>query len=226
MYYALRYYFFVVICGAHIYGFRTSIKLSNTQIHDEIKYTREHISRADLASAICPARVDCCIQSSFLDTVLAPRERCHTAHAARCAVPEREPMCYETQSQNLTQRKRWQIAHHTHFFHSSSLSLVEYTSLVTHAALEVAVDRRVVATHQLRLHMRHRPAVRSSAMAHMGHAPHPSTPTCSLRPRPTRLASVTPRLLVLLPTMQWPRSHRVADQAPKRVHADGVPRVP
>ena len=47
-----------------------------------------------------------------------------------------------------------------------SLSLVEYTSLVTHAALEVAVDRRVVATHQLRLHMRLRPAIRSSAMAH------------------------------------------------------------
>ena len=72
-------------------------------------------------------------------------------------------------------------SHITHTFHSSSLSLVEYTSLVTHAALEVAVDRRVVATHQLRLHTvcaSDPPCAR--AQWHMGHAPHPSTPTCSL----------------------------------------------
>ena len=87
-------------------------------------------------------------------------------------------MCYETQSQNLTQRKRWQIAHHTHFFHSSSLSLVEYTSLVTHAALEVAVDRRVVATSCASICASDPPCAR--AQWHMGHAPHPSTPTCSL----------------------------------------------
>ena len=134
-------------------------------------------------------------------------------------------MCYaNTITKPHTTQKMANRTSHTLFI-IISLSLVEYTSLVTHAALEVAVDRRVVATHQLRLHMRLRPAMRSSAMAH-GPRTTPFYTHVFARPRPTRLASVTPRLLVLLPTMQWPRSHRVADQAPKSVHADGVPRVP
>ena len=66
----------------------------------------------------------------------------------------------------------------SHTLFISSLSLVENTSLVTHAALEVAVDRRVVATTCASICASDPPCAR--AQWHMGHAPHPSKPTCSL----------------------------------------------